>query len=129
MIHDFHLQIIFSDMHKIVVPESAYEYLPRMPRTGEKLLIVGNTRCDKFTQGNGKNGTSVYIMARQIYLCDGATEAVESKFTQGVDAVVKIEDRNHLQCYAQIPFDISNCETFSMFSLAVHYPKYAFSIR
>lgn len=84
------------------------ETLPGMPKTGQNLLITGKIRTQQFTY-NGKKGTSIRVIAKQIYLCDNRY----GKFY--------VKNPNNVELLAHICFDISNEETYSIFILALHY--------
>lgn len=88
------------------------ENLPGLPKTGQTLLITGKLRTQQFPC-NGKKGTSIQIIAKQMYLCEDTNEGVKNL--------------NHVELLAHICFDISNEETHSVFILALHnQTKYVF---
>lgn len=127
----------FSDIHKVFVAPYMIESLPGTPKTGQKLLITGRLRTKQFLQDNGKKGTSIQIMAKQIYLCDdGQMENIQaisnddneynevdakiSKLSNG-NGKFDVRDQNKVELLAQICFDIHNEDAYSSFSLALHY--------
>lgn len=106
------------------------ENLPEIPKTGQKLFVTGRPRTTHFTQdANGKKGTSIKIMAKQIYLCD--SNKIENGETENEFNTVQfdIKDQNKIEIFAQIPFEIVNEEKYSSFSLSLHYTaKYIFCL-
>lgn len=110
------------------------ESLPGTPKTGQKLLVTGRLRTKQFLQNNGKKGTSIQIMAKQIYLCDdtqlenmqaipngnGNPNGVNTKIPNSSDRF-DVKDQNRVELLAQICFDIQNEDAYSSFSLALHY--------
>lgn len=109
------------------------ESLPGMPKTGQNLLVTGKIRTQNFTQNNGKKGTSIQIIAKQIYLCDdrymGSNKAntlTEFKWADISDTVNNVENYqvktpNKVELLAHICFNISNEETHSLFIVAPHH--------
>lgn len=112
--------------------------MPGVPKTGQKILVTGKLRSNYFTQNNGKRGTSMHIIAKQIYLCDNCKSDEVNKMyplyadlneennlnkTQFISDVVNfdIKDQNHIEIMAQICFDILNDDSHSTFNLALHY--------
>lgn len=128
-----------SDTHKIVIPSYAMENMPGIVKTGERLLITGKLRTKHFEQDNGKRGTSIHIIAKQIYLCDNYKSDEGNKIPQNNHADLneanklnktqfpcdvanfEIKDQNHIEIMAQICFDILNYDSHSTFNLALHY--------
>lgn len=128
------IQTVFSDIHKVVLAPYMIESLPGMPKTGQNLLVTGKLRTKQFIQDNGKKGTSIQILAKQIYLCnDRENNAIQtiSPNDDNVDgdvpellssgATTKIKNQNEVELLAQICFDIQNEEAHSTFSLALHH--------
>lgn len=108
----------FSENHKIIVSPYALENLPGLPETGQKILVSGKLHTQNFTQQNGKRGTSISIMAKQIYLCQN-DHTDETQFQE--------EGQNRVDLLASICSDILNQDKFSVFSLALNYlAKYVF---
>lgn len=82
------------------------ENLPGMPKTGQTLLVTGKIRTKQFPCNGNKNGTSIQIIAKQIYLCENG------EF---------MNNQNHVELLAHVCFEISNQETYSVFTMAPHY--------
>lgn len=80
------------------------ENLPRMPKTGQTILITGKIRTQQFPC-NGKKGTSIQIIAKQMYPCESGEY---------------IKNLNHVELLGHICFDISNQDTHSCFIVALH---------
>lgn len=114
------------------------ESLPGMPKKGQNLFVSGKLRTQNFTQENGKRGTSIQIVAKQIYLCDNtcmgsnkpntSIEFRSANICDAANTVVEnylVKNPNKVELLAHICFDISNEETHSLFILAPHhYSKY-----
>lgn len=83
------------------------ESLPGMPKTGQNLLITGKIRTHQFSHTD-KKGTSIQIIAKQIYLCDDRYGKYH------------VKNPNKVELLAHICFDISNEEAYSIFILALH---------
>lgn len=112
--------------------------MPGIAKTGQNILVTGKLRTNYFTQNNGKRGTSIHIIAKQIYLCDNCksdelnkkypfyadvneeNKLSKTQFTCGVTNF-DIKDQNHIEIMAQICFDILNDNSHSTFNLALHY--------
>lgn len=112
--------------------------MPGIVKTGQKVLVTGKLRTNYFTQNNGKRGTSMHIIAKQIYLCDNyesdevnkvyplyadpneENKRSKTQFTSGVPNF-DIKDQNHIEIMAHICFDILNDDSHSSFNLALHY--------
>lgn len=84
------------------------EYLPGMPKTGQTVLVTGKIRTQKFPCNGDKEGSSIRIIAKQMYLCEDSE---------------CLKNQNHIELLAYICFEISNRETYSVFILGVHYQK------
>lgn len=111
-----------SDVHKIIAPAYMTENLAEIPKTGQKLFVAGRPRTTNFSQDvNGKNGTSIQIVAKQIYLCD--SNEIENRETENESNNVQfdIKDQNKIELFAQIPFEILNEERYCSFILALHH--------
>lgn len=120
----------------MVVPSYISDSLLGIPKTGQKLLITGRLRVNQFTQDTGKKGTSIQIMAKQIYLCGGSgngTMKVDSlnddlpeikyelNSSNTARPTFEVTDQNKVGLFAQICFDIHNEDTFSSLTLSYHY--------
>lgn len=108
------------------------ENLRRMPKTGQNILVTGKMRTQQFTLSNGKKGTSIQVVAKQIYLCDNSshTGSIEMpaapqlrNTANSVGSIdnKRVKDTNKVELFAHICFDILNEETHSVFTLALHY--------
>lgn len=98
---------IFSDTHKIIVTPYMAEALPGLPKTGQTLLVAGRIRTQQFVY-NDKKGTSIQVIAKQIYTCDNRC----GKF--------HVKNPNKVELLAHICFDISNEDAYSHFTVALH---------
>lgn len=96
------------------------------------MLITGRLRANQFIQDNGKKGTSIQVMAKQIYLCDGGgngsinadslhDEHPRVKYEMNSSNSYEVRDQNKVELFAQICFDIHNEDTFSSLTLSHHY--------
>lgn len=110
--------------------------MPGLPTTGQRVFILGRLKTKKFTLQNGKVGTSIRIMAKEVYLCQknntygtGTQQALaenslpinsNNSFNENVDQF-EIKDQNHVDLRAQICFDILNDDTYCNFILAVRH--------
>lgn len=120
--------------------------MPGLPKTGQRVFILGRLKTEKFTLQNGKVGKSIRIMAKEVYLCQNNTYGTETQqaleenslainsnaernsFNENVPQF-EIKDQNHVDLRAQICFDILNDDTYCNFILAVrHVAKYVHNL-
>lgn len=129
-------------MHRIVVTQSTLAVLNGPLEEGQKLVVIGRLRGELYMREDGKNGQTLFVSARQIYLCDTGYDDSTSAFishenesdsntdSQLPDELllknlaplrVEIQNQNHVELFDQICFDVKNEQKFSQFSLAYHY--------
>lgn len=81
-------------------------------------------RAEKFERDDGRTGTAIRVMTRQLYLADPdtapnahpAADSSESK----VDHIYT-QDQNRVELNCKICFDILNHAKYSVVSVAYHY--------
>lgn len=109
-----------SDMHKVIVSPLIIEKLPSELKTGQQLFVTGALRTNKFIQESGKTGTSIDIMAKQIYRCDdGDCMKNDENNDDNTSTAIEIANQNKVELFSQICFDINNADTFSSLNLAI----------
>lgn len=127
-------------MHRIVVTQNTLDILHGSLKEGQKLVVTGRLRGEKYLKGDGKTGQTLFVAARQIYLCDtGDDDAKYISNKQENDSNtdsqltdeplpknlslsnIEIQDQNHVELFDQICFDVKNDQKFSQFSLAYHF--------
>lgn len=123
-----------SGNHKVTIAPHIIEKMPGLPKTGQRVFILGRLKTEKFTLQNGKVGKSIRIMAKEVYLCHGTetqqalaenslaikSNAERNSFNENVPQF-EIKDQNHVDLRAQICFDILNDDTYCNFILAVRH--------
>lgn len=127
-------------MHRIVATQNTLGILNGPLEEGQKLVVIGRLRGEQYMREDGKNGQTLFVSARQIYLCDTGYDdstsiSNENESDSNTDSQlpnefllknlaplrVEIQDQNHVELFDQICFDVKNEQKFSQFSLAYHY--------
>lgn len=107
------------------------ENLPAIPKTYQNLFVTGKIRTESFITNNGKRGTSIHVVAKQIYLWDNKEpiltkisseiENGDTNVTSTSDGILEVKNPNTVELLAHICFDIINEMKHSVFTVALHY--------
>lgn len=127
-------------MHRIVVTQNTLDILHGSLKEGQKIVVTGRLRGEKYLRGDGKTGQTLFVAARQIYLCDtgdddatyisneqeneGTTDSqlIDEPLSKNSNfSSIEIQDQNHVELLDQICFNVKNDQKFSQFSLAYHF--------
>ncbi|XP_031640709.1 uncharacterized protein LOC116352337 [Contarinia nasturtii] len=98
-------------IHKVVIPVFTLEKFPGSIEEKQKLFITGQLRAKEFNDENGKRGTSVQIVAHNVFQCENNNDNN------------KLDDQNHVEIESYIWTDVKHKENLTHFHADLRYLK------